>query len=286
MTMNKLIPRLVLFTTCFFCFTAVKAQYYYKDIVSHAQNLEKFSRLRKSKIASVQVTSYEANGEASEGFLFNQQLNSGYTQAKTIMEVPFSGRMSLTNFYDGSGQLYRTWDSGYQTFTVYEYGFDSLQRLVSILQAVQAIGDKTKTTENHYWIYNAKGFPEKMIRVKGLSDSSIIRLETDEQGRVLEEYPLVNGKAGDKTYYYYDSLGRMTDIVRFNDKAGKLIPDYMFDYYDNGSLRQMVTLEPGTLAQGTWIYLYDEKGLTTEEMFYNAQKKLAGRMAYQYQFRK
>jgi antitoxin component YwqK of YwqJK toxin-antitoxin module len=125
-----------------------------------------------------------------------------------------------------------------------------------------------------------------MVRVKGISDSSVIRFETDQAGRVLEEYPLVNGKPGDKTYYYYDSLGRMTDIVRFNEKAGRLIPDYMFDYYDNGAIKQMVTLEAGTLAQGTWIYLYDDKGLTTEEKFYNAQKKLAGRMAYQYQFRK
>jgi hypothetical protein len=48
----------------------------------------------------------------------------------------------------------------------------------------------------------------------------------------------------------------------------------------------MITMDPGSMERGTWIYLYNDKGLTTEEKFYNAQNKLAGRMAYQYTFRK
>jgi hypothetical protein len=263
-----------------------EAQYYYKDIISHAQNQAKFSRYKKWKVSSVSVTSYEPSGERSEGFQFNQQINNSFTQAKTSMEIQFTGRMSLTNYYNAAGQLYRTTDSGYQTYTVFEYGYDSLQRLVSIVQQAQAIGDRTKTTETHRWIYDPKGLLQKMIRIKGEADSSIIELVTDEAGRVIEEFAVVNGKPGDKTYYYYDNLGRMTDIVRYNERAGKLLPDYMFDYYDNGLPKQMVTVESGSLVQITWIYLYDEKELVTEEKFYNAQKKLAGRMAYQYQFRK
>jgi YD repeat-containing protein len=284
--MKKNIPFFLLSTVAFLTAAGVKGQYYYKDIVSHAQNQAKFSRFKKWKVSSVSVTSYEAAGEPSEGFRFNQQINNGYTQAKTVMEMPFSGRMSLTNFYNAQGQLYRTTDSGYQTYTVYEYGYDSLQRLTTIIQQAQAIGDKTRTTETHRWTYDLNGVLQKMVRIKGTTDSSTIQLVTDAEGKVLEEFTVADGKPGEKTYYYYDEKGRLTDIVRYNERAGKLLPDMMFDYYDNGLPRQMVSREPGSFVQSTWIYLYDEKELVTEEKFYNAQKKLAGRMAYQYQFRK
>jgi hypothetical protein len=263
-----------------------KGQYFYKDLVSHQENLDKFNRLKKARVSASTVTSYEPNGSPSEGFSLQQQCNAGYTQVKTVMQVPFSGRMAMTNYYTGEGLLYRTTDSGYQTFTQYEYAYDTARRLVSIVQQARAAGEKTVTAETHRWEYDHRGIPRRMIRSKGIGDSSMIKLETDEAGRVIEEYPLSNGSPGEKTYYYYDDAGRLTDIVRYNARAGKLVADMMFDYDDKGRLKQRASLEPGTLAYSTWIILYDEQGLVSEEKFYNTQKKLAGRMAYQYVFRK
>ncbi len=263
-----------------------KGQYYYKDLVSHQENLDKFSRLKKARVGSSTVTSYEPNGSPSEGFSLQQQCNAGYTQVKTVMQVPFSGRMAMTNYYTSEGLLYRTTDSGYQAFTQYEYAYDSARRLVSIVQQARAAGEKTVTAETHRWEYDARGIPLRMIRSKGTGDSSIITLVTDEAGRVLEEYALSNGNPGEKTYYYYDDAGRLTDIVRYNTRAGKLVADMMFDYDNQGRLQQRASLEPGTLSYSTWIILYDGQGLIAEEKFYNTQKKLAGRMAYQYVFRK
>ncbi len=263
-----------------------KGQYYYRDLVSHQENLEKFSRLKKARVVSSTVTSYEQNGAPSEGFSLRQQCNPGYTQVRTIMEVPFSGRMSMTNYYTTDGRLYRTTDSGYQTYTTYEYGYDSVQRLVRIVQRAQASGEKSVTAETHRWEYDERGFPLRMIRLKGQGDSSEVKLVTDEAGRVLEEFTMTNGTPGEKTYYYYDDAGRLTDIVRYQARAGKLVADMMFDYDEQGRIKQRITLDQGTRAQTTWIILYNEQGLVAEEKCYDTQKKLAGRMAYQYVFRK
>lgn len=264
----------------------IRGQHYYRDLVSHQENLDKFSRLKKARVISSTVTSYEPNGAPSEGFSLRQQCNPGYTQVKTIMEMPFSGRMAMTNYYSTEGLLYRTTDSGYQAFTRYEYSYDSSRRLVSIVQRAQAAGEKAVTEETHRWEYDERGFPLRMIKSRGAGDSSVIALVTDESGQVLEEYAIVNGSPGEKTYYYYDNYGRLTDIVRFNARAGKLVADMMFDYDNEGRIRQRASLEQGSFAYSTWIILYNEQGLVSEEKFYDTQKKLAGRMAYQYVFRK
>lgn len=284
--MKNLSGPLLFWVISLFAFRHAQAQYYYKDILSHQQNHDKFARMKQARVSAVTVRSFEASGEPSEGFQLSQMVNSSFTQVRTAMEVPYSGHMGIVNYYHPDGRLYKTLDSGYQTISVYAYGYDSLQRLVTIEQQVQALGDKQKTTEWHRWEYDAKGAPARMIRHRGGADSTIIQLDRDSLGRVIEEYPIINGKAGEKTYYYYDADGRLSDIVRYNTRAGKLSADYMFDYYPNGQLRQMVTIEQASLQQTTWIYLYDENQLVSEEKCYNAQKKLAGRMAYQYVLKK
>jgi YD repeat-containing protein len=263
-----------------------RGQYYFRDLASHQENFEKYSRLKKARVISSTVTSYEPNGAPSEGFSLRQQCNAGYTQVKTIMEVPFSGRMAMTNYYTAEGLLYRTTDSGYQTFTRYEYAYDTARRLVSIVQRAQAAGEKTVTEETHRWEYDQRGFPLRMVKKRDGGDSTVIALVTDDAGRVLEEYAVSNGTPGEKTYYYYDDAGRLTDIVRYNARAGKLVADMMFDYDDQGRVKQRSSLEQGALAYSTWIIIYNEQGLVSEEKFYDTQKKLAGRMAYQYVFRK
>jgi antitoxin component YwqK of YwqJK toxin-antitoxin module len=278
--------RALFFTLIIFCsIEGIQAQYFYKDILSPQHGLRRYNILKQHRVSQVRVSSFEGSGEPSEGFLFEQFLNAGYTQAKTRMETSFSGKMTLISYYT-NGLLIKTVDSGYMTFSSYEYGYDSLQRIVHIVQASQATGDKVRTTETHSWTYDENGVPKRMIKVKDGKDSSTIHFTLDENGRVAEEFTVSNGVAGEKTYYYYNEEGRLSDIVRYNERAKQLVADNMFDYYPDGQLKQLISMDPGSLEKGTWIYLYNEKGLTTEEKFYNAQNKLAGRMAYQYDIRK
>jgi hypothetical protein len=283
--MNTTLRAFFLSLTAFFCVESIHAQYYYKDILSQQQGQRRYQLLKQHRVSRVTVSSFEGNGEPADGFLFEQNLNAGYTQARTRMETSFSGKMSLVSYYT-NGLLSKTADSGYMAYSSYEYGYDSLQRILRIVQVSQATGDKVRTTETHDWVYDEKGMPTRMLKVKDGKDSSTVCFTHDENGRVAEEYTISNGVTSEKTYYYYHEDGRLSDIVRYNERAKHLVADNMFDYYPDGQVKQMITMDPGSMERGTWIYLYNDKGLTTEEKFYNAQNKLAGRMAYQYTFRK
>jgi antitoxin component YwqK of YwqJK toxin-antitoxin module len=283
--MSQTIRTTLLTLTLFLGAWSSQAQFYYKDILSQQQGLRRYLLLKQHRVSQVRVNSFEGNGQPSEGFLFEQSLNAGYTQAKTRMETSFSGKMSMISYYS-NGLLSKTVDSGYMTYSSFEYAYDSLQRIVRIVQVSQPLGERIKTTETHDWTYNEQGYPNRMTKVKDGKDSSIVFFTYDENGRIAEEFAEINGLRGEKTYYYYNEDGRLSDIVRYNERAKQLVADYMFDYHPDGQIRQMITLDAGSLEQGTWIYLYNEQGLSTEEKFYNAQKKLAGRMAYQYEYRK
>jgi hypothetical protein len=60
------------------------------------------------------------------------------------------------------------------------------------------------------------------------------------------------------------------------------MPDYIFEYDTAGKISRMITVQPGDNDYLTWLYTYNEKGLKTEERCYSKQKRLLGRIAYEY----
>ena len=69
------------------------------------------------------------------------------------------------------------------------------------------------------------------------------------KGNVIEELPYIKKISGEKTYYYYDGKNRLTDIVRFNTKARRLLPDYMFEYTENNQVSE----DHNSIHDGSWI---------------------------------
>jgi len=262
------------------------AQFYYKDLIIHQGNLQQYQLHKNKRVQSISINSFEDNGDNSKGFMFNQLYNASWSQLKTIAEIENSGRNVVINFYNSQGLLYRTTDSSNGNYTVYEYGYDSLSRLVQIQNYTLAIGDKNRSSEIHNWFYDLQGIPEKMERIRDKSDTMIYAFKKDSLGNIIEEQGFHKKVPGEKTYYYYDAGNKLTDIVRYNKRSAKLIPDYMFDYDEKGMLMQMVNIPEGGGQSITWIYKYNEQGLKEEESCFLAQKKLAGRMTYQYVFKK
>ena len=77
----------------------------------------------------------------------------------------------------------------------------------------------------------------------------------------------------------------MTDIVRFNTKAGRLLPDYMFEYSANNQVSQKITtLSAGGTGYLIWRYAYDDRGLKTTEASFNRNKEMTGKIKYSYLF--
>ncbi len=262
------------------------AQYYYKDIVTLSQNQAQYKLLKGNKVTKVKLLSFESDGAPTEDFQCEQSFNNSFSQLKTVTTVPITGASTLINYYNFQGQLYRSVDSSKESITVYEYQYDSTGKLAVINSASNAMGEKQKAYESHYWVYSANGKPEKMWKVKDKLDSIEVKIRLDDKGNVSEEESFRKNIPLEKIYYYYDSLGRMTDIVRYNDQARKLLPDYLFDYGEAAELRQMITVQNAGLDYLTWRYEYNDKGLKIKESCYNKKRQLAGRIEYQYEYRR
>lgn len=283
----KLIPRVIFSLAASVLFiTVCNAQFYYSDLLNNQSNNSQYQLLKKNKVSSIRGESFEATGEPTEDFIFIQQINNAYSQVKTQTSAPLSGKSAMTNYYNSSGLLYRTTDSSDASFTQYDYRYDSLNRLVQITSNSNIIGERARVTETHDWMYDASGAPEKMLRIKDKTDTTVYLFKKDEAGKIIEEQPFHKQVAGEKTYYYYNDQQQLSDIVRFNDRVGKLLPDYFFNYNEEKQLAEMTTVQNGGSDYLIWKYLYNPDGLKKEEQCFNKMKKLVGRLVYVYEFRR
>ena len=76
----------------------------------------------------------------------------------------------------------------------------------------------------------------------------------------------------------------MTDVVRYNKKAKRLLPDYMFEYSDANQVIQKITVPASGSDYLIWRYQYDAKGLKIREACFDRQKQLTGKIEYNYRF--
>ena len=108
-------------------------------------------------------------------------------------------------------------------------------------------------------------------------------IKTDENGNTGDEKTFRKGIETGVIHYYYDDKGRLTDIVRYNTKAKKLLPDILFEYDDNDRIIQKITTTSSiNLGYLIWRYIFDERGLKTKEALFNKEKKLLGRIDFSY----
>ncbi len=263
----------------------LQAQFYYNDLIQQQQHLSRHQQYREQKVLRIVATS-KASDDMQDvtPLTVEQQYNNSYSQLKTQTSA-VSGRSSIANYYNGQGQLYKTVDSSDNAVTTYEYQYQG-NNLANITSSSVPLGEKTKTVEVHQWSYDSLGKPMQMLRIRNGSDSSLIRLSYDNSGNVSEEQVFKNGVAGEKVFYYYDEQHRITDIVRYQDKLGKLMPDFTFDFNPQGQLSQMMVVQNGGTNYQTWRYSYNNRGLLTAEACYDRQKKLVGKVEYTYEFKR
>jgi hypothetical protein len=154
--------------------------------------------------------------------------------------------------------------------------------LASVVSTTSDTSRSLNDTEEHLWEYN-NGKPFRMLRIKNKIDTSIVTFKLDEKGNVSEERSIRKGITSDPVYYYYDSNNRLTDIVRFNNKAKRLLPEYMFEYSPANQVIQKITVPGNGSNYLIWRYQYDNRGLRIKEAIYDKYKQLSGKIEYQYQ---
>jgi YD repeat-containing protein len=273
---------IVLFNTLLLCFQQGAAQYYYHDIVLTEQNRQQQQLYKKNRVTGVKLLSYEANGLPAEDFTCEVSLNNDFTQIKTFTKSGLADASLLTALYNAEGQLFRSTDSSKESVNKYEYSYDNAGRLVMANNTSAGSGNNMQQKETHQWKYNSNGCPETMLRIRNDTDTTIVKLLCDEQGNITEEESWRRTLSQEKIYYYYDNSHRLTDVVRYNTKLGRLLPDYMFEYNGEGQLTQMTAVQQGANDYLIWQYEYAANGLKTKATCLNKQKRPVGRIEYQY----
>jgi hypothetical protein len=262
---------------------AAEAQFYYKDQIVPRQSMQQLQQFKATKVKAVKLTSFEADGAVTEDFRGEQSVNNNYTVVTTITKSKVSDSSELTTFYNAAGQLTKTIDTtdGYKSATEYRYGGNN--RLVSITNFSASTGQETEE-EQHLWTYSSKGVPEKMWKIKNRNDTTYVTFISDDKGNVIEEHSVRKAKPLPTYYYYYDDQNRLTDIVRYNQRAKRLLPDYMFEYDEEGRIASVIIVPEEGSDYEKWFYSYYENGLKGQEACYNKKQELQGRIEYQYGF--
>ncbi len=258
------------------------AQYLYKDIISTKQNMDKWRLFKKNHVKQVQLSSFDGAGQPTEGFEVRQEVAEDYSSITTYTHSNMAAPSSLIAYYDGHGRLIKTLDTSdtYQSTT--EYAYDPSGRVVSVTNLSLETDNQIRDIETHFWEYGVTGTPTRMWKIKNGSDSTRVDFITDSNGNVAEERAVHYKETLPVIYYYYNDTHELTDVVRYNERAGRMLPDYIFDYDPQGKLTSMIFVPEGSSDYQKWVYQYDGRGLEEQEACYDKKKQLQGTIQYQY----
>jgi len=267
--------------TVFFCFPLF-GQYYYNDLLANNQSNRQYQLLRSNKIRYVKVTSFDADNKQSTGFSLSQKFSPDYKKLITTSALDSNEASILTTSYENNKvTATSTIIKGIETKT--EYLYDEKGLLQKIISSSIDTALNSNAAEQHIWFYTAKNQPDYMLKIKNGNDTTRVEFINDEHGNVVEEHWKKRNLSLETYYYYYNENNLLTDIVRFNKRAQRLLPDFLFEYDDQGRVVQMKQVPAGSSNYLIWKYVYNAAGLKQEEICQDKQKLLVGRIEYSYQ---
>lgn len=279
----------MLITRCTACIIAlcgigltVKAQYYYKDIVVTGQINANYRLLRDNKVSRVTLNPAAQDPEQSAVTL-QQTVYPSQKLVVTYTKVPNATESWLKSYYNTDGLLIKTVDSSADFVNSALYQYDAAGRLSVISSNAVPVNDPAET-ETHTWNYNSNGQPVQMLKIKNGNDTTFVNFTPDEQGNPGEEKAeRKKGNLG-TTYYYFDAQHRLTDVARYNKRANRILPDYIFEYTETSQLAQMIVVPEGSADYQTWRYIYNANGLKEKDICYSKQKQMVANIEYVYTF--
>lgn len=280
MTGKKLLPALLLTGFTVLASVDTQAQYFYKDIINNREVVAEMARLKEQKMRTVNVISLESNGMESEGFFCQKKINKGFTEMEVFTSTSTSYPNLFTSIFSKEGMLKQTIDSSEVSATNTTYTYDNSGHILRI-SSVTNFADNEEldvVSEDHIYEYNSKGTATKLTVIKNNKDTTNILFQPDDNNQVAIEK---NSRTAEIYYYYYDSKGRLTDIVHGYAGNPKLVPDYKFDYNAAGQVTQMIASEKEGAFFFTWKYNYDG-GLRSRERCYSKEGTLLGSAEYSY----
>jgi YD repeat-containing protein len=264
-----------------------KSQYYYTDIIGSREINKQMAGYTSNNVKTVTATGTDKNGVRATDFSEYHEVRENGMTLRIVNITGFAKTVTLYKF-DKTGRVISVIDSTSAVQNTSSYEYDASGKLIRVQNKVTDSSGNFNQTETHIWLYNSGGKPEKMLRSfdgQNSKDSMEVKLIMDENGNVSEEKTYKKNKETSFLYYYYDDKNQLTDIIRYNTKAKKLMPDVMFEYDDAGNIIQKITTTSSQhLGYLIWRYIFNDKGLKTKEALFNSQKELTGKIEYGYTF--
>lgn len=274
--------RLLLTLIFFILFANSYGQYYYNDIISTQLSNDQYKLFRANKIKKIKAISYEADNSITEGFLLEEDISMDGKRI-ALNTATSGGKVSVINRIYELSKLKRTQSSTHRADTKTEYTYNDKGLIQKLLFTTTDTAVNAISTEAHEWSYNETGQPVSMLKIKNKLDTTLIVLIKDEQGLVVEEHWKKKNRNLETYYYYYDSSYRLTDVVRYNARLKKLLPDYVYEYDAKGRVSQMTQVSMSNASYIIWKYTYNEKGLKQKEAGFDKERRLVGRIEYTYE---
>jgi len=270
---------LVLLTLLFISYYS-NAQFYYNDVFNLKVSNKIYSNLIKNNIREISAVSTERDGTPTKGFAYLKSIKDNGNRATTHTELETGGVTDDVDTYV-NGLLTRSEDSADNVLTTVEYTYDADGKLLTVQTQTDDTAMSTHSTELHKWFYTGNE-PDSMIRIKDKTDSTVVRLKKDDHNNVAEELWIKKRRVIEHYFYYYNSNNQLTDIVRFNNKAQQMLPDFLFEYDANAMLSQLTQIPQGSSDYVIWQYIYDERGLKTKDVLFDKRQQLLGTVTYTY----
>ncbi|MEO7801353.1 MAG: hypothetical protein ABIR81_05105 [Ginsengibacter sp.] len=257
-------------------------QFFYKDIWNTNQLNREMALLKSNNIRVVSIKSFESNGEPSQGFYCEKRIDKNRRKSETITRSNVTNQSLLTSLFNDDVHILQTTDSTSSELNRTTYNYNPEHRLTQITSFTRSDDDANGITEIHKINYDDNGMLIGITRLKNNQPFSSIVFKNDSNGNVIEEGETLNSTTSKKYYYYYDDKKNLTDVVSYNERAKRLLPEYMYEYNQSGQIKQMITTEEGGENYYTWKYTYNDQRLRETEKCINKERKLMGSVEYTY----
>jgi YD repeat-containing protein len=243
---------------------------------------QQFSILKNENLKTIKIKSFEDDGEPSDGFYCEKKINKDFTQSQMISKSNITGQSLLVSNYNADGRPVETTDETPTTTSTIYYEYDHQGKLSVMRTTTKADDDSGEITETHEYFYDDKGRLLKMLRKKNNILIATIHFVSDTNGNTIEEDVEGNSSNDKKYYYYYDNKNRLTDVVHYNERAKRLLPNYMYEYDALNHPIQMISTEEGGNNYFIWKYTYNDKNLRETEKCFSKERRLLGTIQYEY----
>lgn len=258
------------------------SQYYYRDFISRKQAENEMVNYREAKVKNIVLTSYEADGSPSRGFMCEKKVNKNFNGFELFTRTNLNGPSLFTTSYNADGKLAATYDSSLTSVASTAYSYDATGRLTSTRTRLTSRDDDfhNEIIEEHLYTYADNDHPQKLDIVRNGKDTTTILFAADENGHLAIEK---NTKTGSKYFYIYNAKDQLTQIAQETALRRDPFPNYIFNYNNAGKVLQMITTEEGgrNVDYTIWRYTYEDN-LKTAERIMSKERKVLGNVEYSY----